>query len=82
MQRFQKDFVSQNSSSDKLHHHGYHRFYPWFLEHLRGGSVNILEIGIDETESLKLWTGYFDNVNLHGIDIDPKYFDDQSVKIH
>ena len=72
MKKFQQDFIINQSDSDKVSHHGYHRFYPWFLNHLRGQSVNFLEIGIDKTESLKLWKGYFNSVNLHGIDIDYK----------
>ena len=56
MKKFQRDFIIEESNSDKVSHHGYHRFYPWFLEHLRGQNVNFLEIGIDKTESLKLLT--------------------------
>lgn len=82
MKQFQKDFIIQESNTDKISHHGYHRFYPWFLAHLRGLDINILEIGIDETESLKLWKGYFGKVNLHGIDIDYKNFDDTNVTLH
>ena len=64
----------ENSNSDKVSHHGYHRFYPWFLAHLQGQDINLLEIGIDRTESLKLWKGYFGKINLHGIDIAEKNF--------
>ena len=79
---FQKQFMINESNSDKISHHGYHRFYPWFLEHLRDEHINLLEIGIDENESLKLWKGYFNNVNLHGIDIDEKEFDNTEVTLH
>ena len=82
MNKFQQDFIIEGSTSDKISHHGYHRFYPWFLTHLRGQNVNFLEIGIDKTESLKLWKGYFGNVNLHGIDIDEKEFNDTEVTLH
>ena len=82
MKKFQQDFIISQSNSDKVSHHGYHRFYPWFLNHLRGQNVNFLEIGIDKTESLRLWKGYFNSVNLHGIDIDYKNFDDTEVTLH
>ena len=82
MNKFQQDFIIKESNSDKISHHGYHRFYPWFLSHLRGQNVNFLEIGIDKTESLKLWKGYFGNVNLHGLDIDDKEFNDTEVTLH
>ena len=45
MNKFQQDFIIKESTSDKISHHGYHRFYPWFLTHLRGQKVNFLEIG-------------------------------------
>lgn len=82
MRKFQNDFKSEGSHSDKIGHHGYHRFYPWFLAHLREFDVNILEIGIDEHESLKLWKDYFNRPHIHGIDIDQKYFDDPDVTLH
>jgi len=82
LRKFQKDFLSAQSSSDKFYHHGYQRIYPWFLNNLKNENVNVLEIGIDKTESLKFWKGYFKNVNLHGIDIDPNDFHDKSVKIY
>lgn len=82
MKKFQQDFIIDETNSDKISHHGYHRFYPWFLNHLRGENINLLEIGIDRTESLKLWNGYFDSVNLHGIDIDEKEFSEAKVTLH
>jgi len=82
MKKFQQDFIIDETNSDKISHHGYHRFYPWFLSHLRGENINLLEIGIDRTDSLKLWKGYFKNINLHGIDIDEKEFSEDKVKLH
>ena len=81
MHKFQKDFAAKNSESDKLSHHGYHRIYPWFLAHFRDRSVDLLEIGIHETESLKLWKGYFKQIRLCGIDIDKKKFADADVDL-
>lgn len=82
MHEFQKDFLLEGTQSDKLHHHGYHRIYPWFLGHLRNQHVRLLEVGIHETESLKLWAGYFQSLTLHGIDIDAKEFDQSNVILH
>ncbi|MDB4676926.1 class I SAM-dependent methyltransferase, partial [bacterium] len=79
---FQKRFLEQPSDSDKLSHHGYHRIYPWFLEHFRDREVDLLEIGIEQTESLKLWKGYFKEVRLKGLDIDEKFFEDGDVKLY
>lgn len=77
-----EDFTTTGAKTDKITQHGYHRFYPWFLSHFRDKSVNLLEIGIEETESLKLWRGYFKSLKLVGIDIDQKDFDDDAVILH
>lgn len=81
MHNFQQLFLNTNSNSDKLNHHGYHRIYPWFLGHFINKPVNLLEIGIHQTDSIKLWRSYFNEVSIYGIDINPKEFDDPSVKI-
>jgi len=82
MHAFLEDFLVKDSKSDKLYHHGYHRIYPWFLAHFRDKKVDLLEIGIDETDSLHLWKGYFEDVSIHGIDINEKQFADPSVKLY
>jgi hypothetical protein len=82
MYPFQRSFHEQPSASDKLSQHGYHRIYPWFLEHLRAQPVTMLEIGVNRTESLKLWGNYFPRLTLHGIDRDPKSFDDPRMTLH
>ena len=33
--------------SDKLTHHGYNRFYDYFLIPIKNYKMNILEIGVD-----------------------------------
>ena len=83
MKKFQRDFLELKSVSntDKLRHHGYHRFYSWFLAHFREEDISLLEIGIQKTESLKFWKAYFKNLNLYGIDINETEFNDPDVKI-
>lgn len=71
------------ADTDKVAHHGYHRFYPWFLSPFRRGPVRLLEIGIDQLGSVRLWRRYFPaGVELHGIDRDEKQFDDRAVQLH
>ena len=83
MHKFQKEFLDLPTSSDKLSHHGYHRVYPWFLSHFRDRHVRLLEIGIDRSESLRLWSSYFiGGLTLHGIDRDEKHFEDSRVTLH
>ena len=64
--------IGRKFHTDKVHHHGYHRFFPRYLEAYRGEiSVGkaMFEIGIDEYFSLNLWLNYFPNAFIYGIDI-------------
>jgi hypothetical protein len=79
MHNFISDFVNSNSNSDKLTNHGYQRIYPWFLSHFKTTDVNLLEIGVADSESLKLWKNYFEKVNLYAIDILPLIISDVKV---
>ncbi|WWT39291.1 methyltransferase FkbM [Microcystis phage Mel-JY01] len=58
---------------DKTTYHTYHTIYPLFLDKFRDKKVNILEIGIDEELSVKLWKSYFEDSNIFGIDKNEKY---------
>jgi hypothetical protein len=81
MHPFQKHFADQSTASDKLAHHGYQRIYPWFLGHFVDRDVDLLEIGIHKTESLRLWKGYFKKIRLCGIDRDEIPFSDNDVRV-
>lgn len=72
--------------TDKTLHHGYHYFYPRFLEPLRNETFNMLEIGLgsfqDNTgNSPKLWKEYFPNTNVFVMDIDYEYKDEYGTVI-
>jgi hypothetical protein len=84
MHSSQREFQEASTGiTDKVVHHGYHRFYPWFLKEFRGKPVRLLEIGIDRLGSVQLWRRYFpQGLELHGIDRDEKAFEDKSVKLH
>ena len=63
--------LGRKHGTDKVTHHGYHRFYPRFLEHYRAlppGSA-MLEIGVDQEHSLHTWLEYFPNAFVYGVDI-------------
>ena len=54
--------------TDKIYHHGYHRYYPRYIEpfkSIRNGGM--LEIGIDSGRSLNMWIDYFPNAFIYGI---------------
>jgi hypothetical protein len=55
--------------TDKVTTHGYHRFYPHYLEQFRNKQGAMLEIGIDRENSVKLWLNYFKFLKIYGIDI-------------
>ena len=70
IQKFSTDFEIANKQSDKTHHHGYQRFYPYFLEPLREiDQLKMLELGYDSGFSIEIWKNYFKNPAIDSIDI-------------
>lgn len=55
--------------TDKVVHHGYHRFYERHLSGLRAKQIKILEIGLARGSSMNMWCGYFPGAEIFGIDI-------------
>lgn len=63
--------IGRRHGTDKVTHHGYQRFYPRFLEHYRtlpSGSA-MLEIGVDQSHSLRTWLEYYPRAFIYGVDI-------------
>jgi hypothetical protein len=44
------------------------RYYEEYLENLREDKINLLEIGIAQGASLRMWYDYFSQANIFGID--------------
>jgi hypothetical protein len=64
--------LGAQTGTDKVTHHGYHRYYPLHLERFRFITEPwaMLEIGIDQSKSLEMWKKYFpSNVFVYGLDI-------------
>ena len=55
-------------NSDKVSHHGYHRYYAPALSSLRNSPVRLLEIGLLGGGSLKLWKAFFPRATIVGVD--------------
>lgn len=72
--------MNTDSKSDKISHHGFQRIYPWILNNFKDDKINLLEIGLDKNESVKLWQNYFPNASIYGIDRDPIEFESENVK--
>ena len=60
---------------------GFVELYEVFFENYKNKKINILEIGVDNGDSLRLWSEYFTNANICGIDIKKKQFQINKVNI-
>ena len=60
---------------------GFIPIYEHFLDSLREKEINILEIGVDQGDSLRLWRDYFSKAKICGIDIVKKDFSINNVEI-
>ena len=61
--------------------YGFLNIYEKYFHFLRDKKINILEIGVDKGDSLRLWREYFINANICGLDIDKKDFIIKNVEI-
>ena len=58
------------SGTDKIYEHGYHFFYPKYLDPYKNiQNAAMIEIGIERGCSLHLWQKYFPFAFIYGIDI-------------
>lgn len=55
--------------TDKVTHHGYHYFYPKYLDELRKDEFNMLEIGYQFGNSCRVWEEYFPKAKIFAMDI-------------
>ena len=64
--------AAMGQASDKIHSHGYHRFYPaLFAQHgfaRRDARLRMLEIGFGRGNSVPLWESLFPNADITWID--------------
>ena len=60
---------------------GFIEIYEFYFNQLKEKDINILEIGIDNGDSLRLWRDYFTRANICGLDIDKKKFSINDVEI-
>jgi hypothetical protein len=61
--------IIDNTRTDKNTSHSYLSLYPKLLEKKKDTAKNILEIGIQDGGSIKLWHDYFANATIYGLDI-------------
>jgi len=65
-----KEKEDQKINTDKFEH--YIGIYDFYFKDLRDKNINILEIGVKNGESLRLWSKYFKNANIIGVDLNPE----------
>jgi hypothetical protein len=67
----EKDFytLSEKNQTDKVTYHGYHFFYPRYLESLRNQRFKMLEIGYHTGSSVRMWKEYFPYADVYCMDI-------------
>jgi hypothetical protein len=60
-----------NSRTDKNTVHSYLEVYDSLFSRIRESAQNVLEVGVSEGGSIKLWHDYFPTAKIYGIDITP-----------
>ena len=60
---------------------GFIQLYEKYFVPYRDLEINILEIGVDNGDSLRIWREYFSKANICGIDIDKKNFEIKNTNI-
>jgi beta-1,4-mannosyl-glycoprotein beta-1,4-N-acetylglucosaminyltransferase len=70
--------------TDKVCKHHYDRWYEQQFKSLRNRPLRLLEIGVDNGASLRMWEEYFPQAEIIGIDVDPrcKQFQSSRATIH
>lgn len=58
-----------------------HRYLPYYERHIRGEVTSLLEIGVLEGNSLRMWRDHFPNAQIWGLDIDPRCKAQESERI-
>ena len=68
--------LSKKHGTDKVGHHGYHLFYPRYLDSLRDERFKMLEIGYQDGCSARMWKEYFPYSDVYCMDINTGGFID------
>jgi cephalosporin hydroxylase len=61
--------IADNSRTDKNTIHSYFPLYQKLLINKKETAKNVLEVGIYHGGSIKLWSDFFTNANVYGLDI-------------
>jgi cephalosporin hydroxylase len=64
-----EDLLSPETNTDKVHTHRYHVKYDELFHRWRDKPIKLLEYGIDQGFSLRMWEAYFRKAKIFGVDI-------------
>lgn len=67
--KYGTDKGTQQPRGNELSPKNYTRYYTKHFEPIRLECLNVLEIGVFQGASLKMWSDYFPNANIYGLDI-------------
>ena len=77
------DDIAKRLGTDKSsQYHNYCNKYQKYLPFLRSEKLTILEIGVLQGQSVQMWSEWFTNSEIIGIDISPNCKDYQTEKIN
>lgn len=77
--------IKYKNDKHDIHHtfkgKSYLNVYEQYLHPLKEKKINLLEIGIRDGSSLRMWEEYFPNATVYGLDIDPNCHQISSERI-
>jgi hypothetical protein len=62
---------ARHGTDKSARHHGYLEFYERFFRDLRNEPICLLEIGVLEGASVRMWSEYFPRARVIGVDVNP-----------
>lgn len=69
--------LAEKYGTDKLYH--YTPFYDLLFRGIRGNVRAVLEIGVKDGASLRMWADYFPGAKIYGMDIKPAPLNDDRI---
>ena len=63
------EILGRKYKSDKITHHRYHEIFPHFISKFYDKEGGIIEIGVEQFNSIKMWLELFKNSHIYGYDI-------------
>lgn len=78
-----EELALKHGTDKSSNRHDYCRYYEDHFKSIRSKKMTILEIGVLDGKSLRMWKDYFYNSNIVGLDIDVKCknYEEERIKI-